>query len=478
MRRTLIISCLIVAALLVTSAAPAVTGEEEVAPPQQSEDESQRIAVAFILSSPTFTRDGREDTLRLVATTALEQPFSWQFEYEFQCGTPGYGRMTPRPAPIIITSHRAEIVVQEGKVISAVLDDKWNMLQQRMIGATPEEEEAVNLVSVGFSEGVQSWFGGDTFTNSELTGLRNWRIGNILNTDDATGAPVKDLRVTLESELDFDGVGSGVEGSLTKMGPPIYEWSFGDLVEESQHKGTWIDAAAWFDNYPSTVTPGFDASRSFDKTLFTAPDTQTLTITVTPREEWLKLLGVEVIADEKSSVDPVITSYSPTSAENIKFTPDKHRLFMDCIPVKLNTPLTITVTLLVTPKVAKVDYKPCVGVWPETQQVEPDVGTTRGSSVSYTMPEVGTWTVSGEGNYLWNWGAPRWVRGSVLLAETPEPRLDPVLFADTPGPSPGKPAPPASAATNWLVVIGIAAGLAIVGLAAYFFIRRRKRRVA
>ena len=330
-------------------------------------------------------------------------------------------------------------------------------------GSTPAAPVEGNKVQVDFGEGVQSWISGDTFTNSELTGRRIWRIASLRNTDDETGEPIKDLRVTLHSELDFDGVGSGVEDSLTKRGPPIYEWSCGDLVEESQHKGTWVDAAAWFDNYPTTIKPGFDASRSFDKTLFTAPDTQTLTITVTPREEWLKKITVEVIADESNLVDPVIISYSPTGAENIKLTADKHRLFLDFIPVKLNTPLTITVTLRVTPKAPEVEYKPRVGFVPEAsgRQIEADVGTTRGSSMSYTMPEVGTWAVSAEGNYVWNWGAPHWVRGSVI-------------FSEKQGQAPEQ-AQPALVVINWQVVTSIVAGVAIIGLGTYFFIRRWRR---
>jgi len=338
------------------------------------------------------------------------------------------------------------------------------------LASTPVAPVEGNQVFVGFGQGVESGFGGDTYTNSELTGLRVWRICSILNTDDETGAPVKDLRITLNSEVAFDGASRG--DALTKMGPPIYEWSFGDLVEESQHKGYYCNAFVFFNYYPSTIKPGFDASRSLDKTLFTAPDTQTLTITVTPREEWLKKISVVVGAGEKNSVDSVIISYSPTGAETIKLTPDKHALCMDYIPVELNTPLTITVTILVTPKVPKVEYKPRVDFVPK-REIEADSGTTSGSSVSYTMPEVGTWTVSAEGNYVWNWGAPRWVRGTVTFADTPEPSFDPILFADTPkGPSPGKPAP---ITINQL--IGIVAGLAIVGLAIYFFIRRRRRRV-
>ena len=29
---------------------------------------------------------------------------------------------------------------------------------------------------------------------------------------------------------------------MATMGPPIYEWSFGDLVEESQHIEWYVDA--------------------------------------------------------------------------------------------------------------------------------------------------------------------------------------------------------------------------------------------
>ncbi len=144
-----------------------------------------------------------------------------------------------------------------------------------------------NQVEVSFSEHVMGYFEGDTFTNSELTGLRSFRISTIENTDDKTGAPVKDLRVTLDSDLVFDRVGGG-DFLTRKMGPPTYEWFYGDLVEKSQYPGWSMNANVFFDNYQTTIKPGFDASRSFDKTLFTASGTQTLTITVTPREQWLE----------------------------------------------------------------------------------------------------------------------------------------------------------------------------------------------
>jgi hypothetical protein len=335
-----------------------------------------------------------------------------------------------------------------------------------------------NQVWVWFGENVLSYFEGDTFTNSELTGLRSFRIATIENTEDETGAPVKDLRVTLDSDLVFDRVGGG-EALTIKKGPPTYEWSYGDLVEKSQYQGYSKDANVFFDYYQTTIKPGFDASRSFDKTLFTVPDTQTVTITVTPREEWLEKLGVAVIADENNSVNPAIISYSSTDAEEITFTADKHRLGFWFIPVKLNTPLTITVTLLVTPKVPEVDYKPQVGIQPERPS-EADMGNIIGSSFSYAMPGVGTWTVSAEGNYVWNWGAPHWVRPQVAFAGRPEPAVEPALFAGSGRPPQERSAPMPIPSTrgdiNLWFVIGIAAGLVIIGFVTYFFIRRWRRR--
>lgn len=372
--------------------------------------------------------------------------------------------------------------------VSAEGSYEWDwtdeLLRQVCWRPYPKPAAPVNQVKVTFSEEVSSWFGGDvdTFTNSELTGLRSFRIDDIANTDDETGAPVKDLRVTLDSDLVFDSVGGG-DYLTRKMGPPTYEWFYGDLVEKSQYPGWSMNANVHFHYYATTIKPGFDASRSFDKTLFTAPDTQTLTITVTPREEWLEEFGsnisVLVVADEKNPVNPVITSYSATDAEEIKLTADKHRLGLYFIPVKLNTPLTITVTLLVTPKVPEVDYKPIVGIQP-LRYSEADMGYTIGSSFSYTMPGVGTWTVSAEGDYAWNWGASHGVGPRVVFAGTPEPEVDPALFAGSGGPPPESatpmPTPSTRGGINLWVVIGIvAAGIAIIGLVAFFFVRRQRK---
>lgn len=342
--------------------------------------------------------------------------------------------------------------------------------------AEPEEGNKVRLC---FTNTYTYQVYEDSFTNEEVTGKVLWRIPDIINTTDETGAPVTGLRVTLDSDLQFDWVD---DENLTKMGPPTYEWSFADLVEEHKHTGWSTSVYVGFQRFPTKFTPGFDASRSFDKTVFTAPDTQTLTITVTPREEWIESVEIFVHTFENDLVDPVIISHSGGKQAHV--TPDRYRSGIR-IPVELNTPVTITVTILVTPKVPRVEHMPHIGVVPHRLgEFKPYVdiapappqpgsvpvgggagGRTIGSSFSHTN-EAGTWTVSAEGNYVWNWAGNE---SSPKYGVGWGPRA-----TQEPTPAPG----PASAATNWQVVIGIVAGVVIIGLVTYIFVRRQRRRVA
>lgn len=108
---------------------PPVSGSE---PKVVSEEESQQIAMAFLRSSPTFRFDGMESTLKLVGSEVGEKSGNWVFHYEFQSRQAGYGDRTGMMLAQVITDHKAEIVVEQGKVVSAVLDGKWDELNQRV----------------------------------------------------------------------------------------------------------------------------------------------------------------------------------------------------------------------------------------------------------------------------------------------------------------------------------------------------------
>lgn len=97
-----------------------------------SEEGSQKIAKEFLRVSPTFRFDGMEDTLKLVKSRAREKPYCWEFSYEFRCRHAGYGDRSGKILAQVITFHKAVIVVQKGEVIHAILDGKWDMLDQKL----------------------------------------------------------------------------------------------------------------------------------------------------------------------------------------------------------------------------------------------------------------------------------------------------------------------------------------------------------
>lgn len=98
-----------------------------------TEAESREIAENYVRNSPTFKFDGIEDSLRLVATNPLRCPSCWEFVYQFQCAHAGYGDRTGKVLAQVITPHTASIVVQEGRVVSATMDGRWDMIKQSMI---------------------------------------------------------------------------------------------------------------------------------------------------------------------------------------------------------------------------------------------------------------------------------------------------------------------------------------------------------
>lgn len=96
--------------------------------------ESQRIAEDyFLLNSPTFKFDGIEESLKLVDTNTFKCPYCWEFMFEFQCRHAGYGNRTSKMLVEVITPHTARIIVKQGRVVSAILDEKWDMMEQKMI---------------------------------------------------------------------------------------------------------------------------------------------------------------------------------------------------------------------------------------------------------------------------------------------------------------------------------------------------------
>ena len=130
----LILSFMAVASVFIAPACSSSEAGQITGPGGMSQEASREIARQYVINDPTFVFDGMTKTLALVISTTLKCPYCWEFAYQFDCRQSGYGNLTGLMVAQVITSHTARIVVQEGKVTSAVMDGSWDMMGQKRIG--------------------------------------------------------------------------------------------------------------------------------------------------------------------------------------------------------------------------------------------------------------------------------------------------------------------------------------------------------
>jgi len=246
---------------------------------------------------------------------------------------------------------------------------------------------------------------GDSFTNGEVTGNKEWDT-NIINRLHATGEALTNVNLTLDSELVFDHFRTE---NLVTENPPPYEWLFPEIpVGHQENAGVALDSSE------VTYTPGFDASRTIvsdngDNTIFLQSDgtqTQDTKITVWPHEA-MGGITMNVGTHDHPWVNAAIKSCrledstDANAGDNFRFdlSPDGHHLSMRQKNPVVDAEYTYIVTAEVTPKVGKVQFKPFVGVSTSPSHPITSIGTT--DSVSYEVAEIGTWTLSTQGSYPW-----------------------------------------------------------------------------
>ncbi len=110
-----------------------------------SEDEmAAEIAIKFLKNAPTYKFDGIPGTMKFVETRILESyPVQYVVVVTFDCRQAGYGDRAGQILAQVITSHTATVKVVNGQVVSAVLDDKWDELNQVEI---EEKKETVTVI--------------------------------------------------------------------------------------------------------------------------------------------------------------------------------------------------------------------------------------------------------------------------------------------------------------------------------------------
>lgn len=123
---TLSLAALLAGACAGESPAPIPTPTPQISP------ESQKVAEEFVRNDPTFVFDGMPETLKLIGAQTRQSQTELVYIFEFQSRHAGYDDRTGQVLAQVITPHQAVITVQEGQVISAVMDGKWDMLTQKM----------------------------------------------------------------------------------------------------------------------------------------------------------------------------------------------------------------------------------------------------------------------------------------------------------------------------------------------------------
>jgi hypothetical protein len=95
-----------------------------------TEDQAVDIALDFVMNSPTFLFDGIVDSVEMISVEPLRMLWTWEVTVRFQCSHAGYGDRTGMILAQVITTHKIRVVVSEGEVIRATVDETWDELNQ------------------------------------------------------------------------------------------------------------------------------------------------------------------------------------------------------------------------------------------------------------------------------------------------------------------------------------------------------------
>lgn len=98
-----------------------------------TKDDSEKIiniARQFIISSPTYSFDGIDNTLEIEIISADTFDSTFILEGKFKTLHTGYGNRANSDLPLDMTSHFIEIAIVDEKIISAIIDNQWDELNQ------------------------------------------------------------------------------------------------------------------------------------------------------------------------------------------------------------------------------------------------------------------------------------------------------------------------------------------------------------
>jgi len=224
---------------------------------QMSKEESQRIADEFIKNSPTFVFDGIEDTLRLTDTLTARCPYCWVFIFEFDSRYAGYGDRTGQVLAEVITPHQAAIAVEQLEITSAMIDGRWDVINEELLAVppvTPVEPTGYSDVNIPIEQ-FQSQPHIDVVMSTVLGG----ELTVILGSNPTTGyqwsedAEISDESVVKQINHEFVAPETDVPGT-----PGEEVWVFKALKRGTttillDYSRSWTGAGLWAVTITATI---------------------------------------------------------------------------------------------------------------------------------------------------------------------------------------------------------------------------------
>jgi hypothetical protein len=122
-------------------------------------ERAEQTALTWLYQCPTFVFDGIPETVKVVQVMTLRMRNTWEVSINFTCGYPGYGDRTGNVMLGHSQTHTIKITVSEGQVGRAIIDDKWDEMNQVMLGEasfpSPEEARDIAINYFVMKQGLQ-----------------------------------------------------------------------------------------------------------------------------------------------------------------------------------------------------------------------------------------------------------------------------------------------------------------------------------
>lgn len=134
--KILITSSLVAVAIIAATSAYLIPTQTVLSEIPETEEDRQRnkalgIAQKFVVTTPTFAFDGDANSLDTLIIDKLESfPNRYLVKFSFESKYEGYGDRASQMVNEIITNHTTEIIVSEGKIISAITDGVWDEINE------------------------------------------------------------------------------------------------------------------------------------------------------------------------------------------------------------------------------------------------------------------------------------------------------------------------------------------------------------